>query len=347
MSQEITMPSFGSSMGEANLLRWLVGVGDAVKAGQVIAEIETEKAVAELEAPADGVIESIEVDAGTEAVEVGRTLARLQRAVSGDEDLPAGAPEPRTISTSGTSEPATPGRAKSTLLASLGYDEGFYDLKPLDDMRRAIARRLVESVNQAPHYSLTADLVMDRAVARLGAINSAAGDGMQRVGVNDLIVHACARALLDVPEVNASFTPDGIALHRHANIAVAVAIEGGLVTPVVRRVEELSIEAVAAVLRDLVLRAREGRLKQSELEGGTFSISNLGMTGIRSFTSILNPPQAGILSVGKMRECLVVQEGQTSIAKIMTVTLTCDHRVIDGMTGAVFLQKLQAHLDGQ
>ena len=313
MLQNIPMPSFGSSMGEANLLRWLVAVGDAVKAGQVIAEIETEKAMAELEAPTDGVIEAIEVAEGTEAVEVGRTLARLRPAVAGDQEV-----------------------AVSALDS--------YELQPLDDMRRAIARRLVESVNQAPHYSLAMDIVMDRALARLSSGHTA-GSSTAKFGVNEIIVHACARALVEVPQVNASFTPEGIALHHHANIAVAVAIDGGLVTPVVRNAERMSIEDVAAALRDLVQRARERRLKQSELEGGTFSVSNLGMAGIHSFTSILNPPQAGILSVGKVRDVAAVEDGQILTAKVMTVTLTCDHRVIDGMTGASFLQKLQAQLD--
>jgi pyruvate dehydrogenase E2 component (dihydrolipoamide acetyltransferase) len=222
-------------------------------------------------------------------------------------------------------------------LEQMGIPAGSYDLVPLDGMRKVIARRMTESFRDIPHFPLTVDIELDNLLAARTKINTALESRGVKVSVNDMIIKAVALALKQVPEANASYTPDGIAMHHNADIAVAVAIEGGLITPIVRKAETKSLADIAKEMKDLAQRARDRKLKPEEFQGGTFSVSNLGMFGIKSFNSIINEPQGCILSVGAGEPRPVVRNGQLAIATVMTVTLTCDHRVVDGSIGAKFI----------
>jgi pyruvate dehydrogenase E2 component (dihydrolipoamide acetyltransferase) len=204
-------------------------------------------------------------------------------------------------------------------------------------MRKTIARRMSDSFRDVPHFPMTLDLEIDRLLEVRSAINARLEGGGVRVSINDLIIKAAAIALRQVPEANASYTPDGVALHRHADIAVAVAIDGGLITPIIRAAETKGLGSIATEMRDLAERARAKLLKPEEFQGGGFSISNLGMFGIKSFSSIINEPHGAILSVGAGEKRPVVRGESVQIATVMSVTLTCDHRVLDGVIGARWL----------
>jgi len=436
-STPILLPSFGATIEEGTIVSWKVSVGDTVRAGQIIAEIETDKALVELEATDDGVIEAIEVAEDSEPVNVGTTIARLTKtdvepnpgsgtidstpapgttfqgaaestpAVaqnasqptdrpndeptshkngqtdSGDarpsrihasprarrmaresgldvHEIPGSGPDGRIVGRDlestpvGTVQPPFgPGRSPireasatttSPSLSDLGFTPGSYDLIPLTGMRRAIARRLTESFRDIPHYSLSVDVELDGVIRHRKKINESRKEGAVSISINDFVIWSAAAALKDVPEANASYTEEGIALHRHADIAVAVAIGGGLVTPVVRAAETKSLHEIAAEIRQLAERARARKLGKAEFEGGTFTVSNLGMVGITSFTSVLNPPQGCILSVGAAEQRPIVRNGENAIATMATMTLTCDHRVVDGVVGAEFLSSFKSHL---
>ncbi|MFZ3005862.1 MAG: 2-oxo acid dehydrogenase subunit E2, partial [Phenylobacterium sp.] len=213
-----------------------------------------------------------------------------------------------------------------------------YDLVPLDGMRKTVARRLTESFRDVPHFPLTIDLEIDALLAGRVKINAMLESQGVKVSVNDLVIKAAAIALKQVPEANASYSPEGIAMHHHADIAMAVAIDGGLITPIIRAAETKGLAQIATEAKDLAARARTRKLKPEEFQGGTFSVSNLGMFGIKAFSSILNEPQGAILSVGAGEQRPVVKNGQLAVATVMTVTLTCDHRVVDGAIGARWLQ---------
>jgi pyruvate dehydrogenase E2 component (dihydrolipoamide acetyltransferase) len=219
----------------------------------------------------------------------------------------------------------------------MGIAPGSYDLKPLDMMRKTVARRLSESFRDIPHFPLTIDLEIDALLEARSKINGALAKDGVKVSVNDLVMKAVALALKKVPEANASFSPEGIAYHHHADISMAVAIDGGLITPIIRQAELKTLAQIAIEAKDLAERARTRKLAPPEFMGGTFSVSNLGMFGIRSFGSIINPPQGCILSVGAGEKRPVVRRDQLVIATVMTVTLTCDHRVVDGAVGARWL----------
>jgi len=400
---EITLPGFGSSVGEATIVKWLVAPGSEVEAGQIIAEVETDKAMADLEAPESGVIESLEVAEGQEGVEVGTVVARFMGASPAREtDLQvkqevaaeeAGNPDPlkaqnsepgieprhadasqerilaspyakklageRSIDLSGIAGSGPGGRVISLDLATAGgmervpvsrvlddsaYPPGSYEWVPVNKMRRAIADGLSRSVQEIPHYSLMVDLDFEAVLEHRQAVNHGNPNDAARISVNDYIVWACAQALMAVPAANSSWTTEGIARHRHANIALAVAIDDGLVTPVLRAAERFTLKEIAVASSDVIRRSRARQLKTSELEGATFSVSNLGMLGVRSFTSILSQPQACILSVGAVSDRPVVVNGELVISKQASCTLTCDHRVVDGAVGAEFLQKLDEYL---
>lgn len=224
-------------------------------------------------------------------------------------------------------------------LELLGLARGSYDLVPLDGVRKVVAKRLTEAARDIPHFPLVVHLAAQPLLdARATYDPQEAG----KVSVNDLLIAAVARAVVAVPEVNASFTEYGIVRHHHADVAVAVAIPGGLITPIVRAAEAKSVRQIAIEVRDLADRAKRRRLKPDEYNGGSFCISNLGMFGVSSFGSILNPPHGAILSVGAVEERVVAIDGAPGVARMMTVTLTCDHRVIDGATGARWLQALAA-----
>ncbi|MDR7115914.1 pyruvate dehydrogenase complex dihydrolipoamide acetyltransferase [Caulobacter sp. BE254] len=424
MSIDILMPALSPTMEEGTLAKWHVKVGDTVKAGDVIAEIETDKATMEVEAVDEGVIEAILVDAGTENVKVNAPIAKLAgegespapppskeapakaapaaeapkaapapaapaqaagetaapakpapaAAPSGDRvfasplarrlasaanldlksiagtgphgrvvkaDVEAaqkgGAPAAKAAPASApaASAPAEPRKVLS--LEQMGIPAGSYDLVPLDGMRKTIARRLTDSFRDVPHFPLTIDLEIDALLAARGKINHLLEGQGVKVSVNDIIIKAVAVALKRVPEANASYTPEGIALHHHADIAVAVAIDGGLITPIVRAAETKGLAQISAEVKDLAARAKSKKLKPEEFQGGTFSVSNLGMFGIKAFASIINEPQGAIMSVGAGEQRPVVKDGQLAVATVMTVTLTCDHRVVDGAIGAKFL----------
>jgi pyruvate dehydrogenase E2 component (dihydrolipoamide acetyltransferase) len=396
---------------------WHGTVGDMVKAGDVIAEIETDKATMEVEAVDEGVIEALLVDAGTEGVKVNTPIARM----AGEGEAPAPKPAPRaeapppaaappaqvpapapvsappsasgdrvmasplarrlaqaagldlaTVKGSGPhgrvvkadvdaargKAPAAPPSAAPVAapsaaaaprqvqtLAQLGIPDGSYDLVPLDGMRKTIARRLTDSFRDVPHFPLTIDLEIDGLLAARAKINAMLEKDGVKVSVNDLVIKAVAVALKRVPEANASYSPEGLAMHHHADIAMAVAIDGGLITPIIRKADTKGLAQIATEAKDLASRARDRKLKPEEFQGGTFSVSNLGMMGIKSFASIINEPQGCIMSVGAGEQRPVVRNGELAIATVMTVTLTCDHRVVDGAIGARFLQAFKALIE--
>ena len=406
---DILMPALSPTMEEGILAKWLVKVGDSVRSGDLIAEIETDKATMEVEAVDEGVIEALLVAEGTEGVKVNTPIARLSGEDSPAVTAPAPAPVPAvapvvtapvspvekvvipkgsqrilasplarrlaaergldlaTLTGSGPhgriirvdveAAATAPGPAKVAIpspvpahapaasLAQLGYPEDSYTLVPLDGMRRTVARRLTESARDIPHFPLTIDVEIDALLAARSRINSLLEPRGIKVSVNDLVIKAAALALKQVPEANASFTPEGIALHRHADISMAVAVDGGLITPIIRKAEQKGLAEIALEAKDLAERARNRKLKPEEFQGGTFSISNLGMFGIRQFGSIINPPQGAILSVGAGEARAVVRDGQVIIRTLMTVTLTCDHRVIDGAIGARWLAAFRALIE--
>jgi pyruvate dehydrogenase E2 component (dihydrolipoamide acetyltransferase) len=411
-------------MEEGTLAKWHVKVGDTVKAGDVIAEIETDKATMEVEAVDEGVIEAILVEAGTENVKVNAPIAKLAgegespapppskeapakaapaaeapkaapapvapaqaagetaapakpapaAAPSGDRvfasplarrlasaanldlksiagtgphgrvvkaDVEAaqkgGAPTAKAASAPAAAASAAAAPRAHLSLEQQGIPAGSYDLVPLDGMRKTIARRLTDSFRDVPHFPLTIDLEIDALLAARAKINHLLEGQGVKVSVNDIIIKAVAVALKRVPEANASYTPEGIAMHKHADIAVAVAIDGGLITPIVRAAETKGLAQISAEVKDLAARAKSKKLKPEEFQGGTFSVSNLGMFGIKAFASIINEPQGAIMSVGAGEQRPVVKDGQLAVATVMTVTLTCDHRVVDGAIGAKFL----------
>ena len=416
---DILMPALSPTMEEGTLAKWLVAVGDTVKAGDVIAEIETDKATMEVEAVDEGVVESILVGAGTEGVKVNAVIAKLKDegaaaapaakaapAAAPAKVEPAKAPEPAKAASTpaaapapaaakvsdgkrifasplarrlaaqagidlanvkgsgphgrivkadlenapkGLAAPAAAGApsapAQHKTLEQLGVAPGTYDLVPLSGMRKVIAKRLTESFRDIPHFPLTMDLEIDNLLAARTKINALLEKEGVKVSVNDIVIKASAMALKRVPAANASYTPEGIALHHDADIAMAVAIDGGLITPIIRAAQTKGLSQIAKETKDLAARARAGKLAPQEFQGGTFSVSNLGMFGIRTFSSIINEPQGAILSVGAGEQRPVVKNGQLAIATVMSVTLTCDHRVVDGSIGAEFLLAFKAFID--
>ena len=219
------------------------------------------------------------------------------------------------------------------------YEEGSYDLVPHDGMRRTIAQRLTASVQTIPHFYETMDCDIGRLMVAREEINAAApknkdGKPAYKLSVNDFVIKALALALQRVPDANVSWTEAGMLKHKHSDIGVAVALPGGLITPIVRNAESKSLSAISNEMRDLAIRARERKLKPHEYQGGTSSVSNLGMYGIKDFTAVINPPQSTILAVGAGEERAVVRNGKIEAATIMSVTLSCDHRAVDGALGA-------------
>ncbi len=416
---DILMPALSPTMEEGTLAKWHVKEGDEVHAGDVIAEIETDKATMEVEAVDEGVVEKILVGEGTEGVKVNAPIAKLKSkgasfetppdkpeapqddaggktppspqpkrprhpeeaapaAVSKDapkddadrikasplarrmaeqagvdlKSLKGSGPHGRIIKAdvegAGGKASAAKPQAEPRQVQSLeqqGIPPGSYDLVPLDGMKKTVARRMTDSFRDVPHFPLTIDLELDNLLAARTRINAMLkGDGV-RVSVNDLIIKAAATALKRVPQANASYTPEGIAMHHHADVAMAVAVDGGLFTPIVREAELKGLADIARETKDLAERARAKKLKPEEYQGGTFTVSNLGMFGIKSFASIINEPQGAILSAGIGEQRAVVKSGELTVATIMTVTMTCDHRVIDGATGAKFLSAFRAMVE--
>ncbi|MEO1642641.1 MAG: 2-oxo acid dehydrogenase subunit E2 [Pseudomonadota bacterium] len=225
------------------------------------------------------------------------------------------------------------------------YAPDSYELVPLDGMRKTVAKRLTESFMQVPHFPLNVDIALDRLLSARKGINEAAPEGV-KVSVNDMLIKASALALMAEPDCNASYSDKGIAYHKAAHVSVAVAVEGGLITPVIFDAEKKGLSTIAAEMKDLATRARERKLKPQEYTGGTFSISNLGMFGVKSFASIINPPEGMILSVGAGEKRPVVgADGELGVGTVMSVTLTCDHRVIGGAEGARWLAAFKRYVE--
>jgi pyruvate dehydrogenase E2 component (dihydrolipoamide acetyltransferase) len=230
------------------------------------------------------------------------------------------------------------------------YPEGSYEIVPHDSMRKIIAQRLEQSNLSIPRFYLTIDCDIGRLIAAREEVNSTApqdkdGKPLWKLSVNDFVIKALALALQRVPDANATWTESGMLKHRHSDIGVAVAIQGGLITPVVRNAETKSLSAISNEMKELATRARARKLKPEEYQGGASAVSNLGMHGIRDFTAVINPPQASILAVGAGEERPVVRSGKIEIATVVTVTLSCDHRVVDGVLGAKLLGAFKALIE--
>jgi pyruvate dehydrogenase E2 component (dihydrolipoamide acetyltransferase) len=438
MATKVHMEALSPTMEEGQVVKWHKAEGDAVSQGELLAEIETDKATMELVARGEGVLRKILKREG-ETAPVGEVIAVIG---SEGEDISAlvgaaggngGAPEPAKsksdqkidsakpapapaaakpsasarpeaavaaaprTSAPAAAPPAAPapqasegGRLKASPLArrlareagvELGEIRGsgpggrivkrdveeaaerapapaapgvgggwapegadFEDLK-LSQMRKTIARRLTESLAPVPHFFLTVEIDMDRAQQARSRINGLLEERGEKISLNDLVIRATAGALRQHPAVNSAWMGDHIRRHHRVHIGVAVAVEDGLITPVIRDADRKGVAEIARQVRELAGRAREKKLKPDEYTGSTFSISNLGMFGIQEFTGVINPPEAGILAVGQVQEIPVVMGGQVVVRPRMKVTMSCDHRAIDGATGARFLQTLQAMLE--
>jgi len=447
MPIEITMPALSPTMEEGNLAKWLVKEGDHVSPGDVIAEIETDKATMEVEAVDEGTVAKLVVPAGTEGVKVnaviavlaaegedvsaaasagaaapkaeapkpeakaepakqeakaepapaapvqaaapaapqppapkaaaasssgeGRTFASpLARRIAKDAGIdvaavagsgprgrvvkadveaaiaggaPKAAPAARAEAPAATAAPAPKTMSDDAVLKL--FEESSYELVPHDSMRKTIARRLVEAKSTIPHFYLTLDTEIDALLALRKQLNDAApvtktekGETpAYKLSVNDLVIKAYALALKAVPDANVSWTDGGMLRHRNADVGVAVSIPGGLITPIVRKADEKTLSVISNEMKDLAARARNRKLKPEEYQGGTSSVSNLGMFGIKDFAAVINPPHATILAVGAGEEQAVVKNGEVKIATVMSVTLSTDHRAVDGALGAELL----------
>ena len=424
MPIEILMPALSPTMTEGNLAKWLKKEGDEVHSGDVLAEIETDKATMEVEAVDDGKIAKILVPEGAQGIKVNEPIALL---LGEGEDAaalasfaesppkpappapirhepvqlapPSAAPEPAPVTPPATvgergngrifasplarrmaqqagldlgaipgsgpqgrivksdieaalspvraapapasartgvvphPAPAGPALSKERVAALAGNPA--YTERPLNAMRRVIARRLTESKQTVPHFYLTIDCEIDALLKIRTELN--AKSEAYRISVNDFVIRAAALALRQVPAANASWSDDAILLWDTVDIAVAVALDDGLITPIVKAADRKGLAAIANETRDLVARARAGKLKLEEFQGGTFSVSNLGMYGVRDFAAVINPPHGGILAVGAGEQRPVVKNGALAVATVMSCTLSCDHRAVDGAVGAQFL----------
>ncbi|TPI57731.1 pyruvate dehydrogenase complex dihydrolipoamide acetyltransferase [Mesorhizobium sp. B3-1-3] len=443
MPINITMPALSPTMEEGNLSKWLVKEGDKVSPGDVIAEIETDKATMEVEAVDEGTVAKLVVPAGTEGVKVNALIAILAgegedasaAAKSGGSAAPkAEAPKadaPKAETPKEAPKPAAaaaapaPAKAEAAPVANghaagdrvfasplarriakdAGVDvsavtgtgphgrvvkvdveaaiasggakaapaakapagtpsapapapkpmsddqvlklfaEGSYELVPHDNMRKTIARRLVEAKSTIPHFYLTLDCELDALLALRTQLNAAApmrktdkGEApAYKLSVNDMVIKAMAMALMAVPDANASWTESAMVKHKHADVGVAVSIPGGLITPIIRHADEKTLSVISNEMKDLASRARSRKLKPEEYQGGTTAVSNLGMFGIKDFAAVINPPHATILAVGAGEERAVVKKGEIRIATVMSVTLSTDHRAVDGALGAELL----------
>ena len=439
MPINITMPALSPTMEEGNLAKWLVKEGDKVKSGDVIAEIETDKATMEVEAVDEGTIAKIVVPAGTEAVKVNALIAILAEegedvaaAAAGGGSAPApkadaapapakaeAAPAPaekseaapaakadaapassgeRVFSSplarrvakeagiditkvsgsgpkgrvvkadvekavAGGSAKAAPAAAPAQTAAQAPqlakpasddavlklFDPSSYELVPHDGMRKTIAKRLVESKQTIPHFYVTVDCELDALLALRAQLNDAAprkdGAPAYKLSVNDMVIKAMALALRDVPDANVSWTESNMVKHKHADVGVAVSIPGGLITPIIRKAETKTLSAISAEMKDLGKRAKDRKLKPEEYQGGTTAVSNMGMMGVKNFAAVVNPPHATILAVGAGEERVVVKGGEMKIANVMSVTLSTDHRCVDGALGAELLGAFKRYIE--
>ena len=408
---DILMPALSPTMTEGKLARWLKKPGDAIAPGDVIAEIETDKAMMEVEAVDEGTLGEIKVPEGTEGVAVNAVIATLVGGDEGAKPSPKSAPEkqaeaPRKAETpapakaretpmpavNGHAPQAKGGRIIATPLARRLAKQGGIDLsaikgsgphgrivkadlegaskaapapvaakgqdarqladllgmkyeaRPNSGFRKTIARRLTEAKQTIPHFYLTLDCRIDDLLDLRKKLNASTGDG-GKVSVNDFVIRASALALRKIPDANVSWSEDAILAYQDVDISVAVATPNGLITPIIKQADTKSLRQIAAEMKDLAARARDGKLKPQEYQGGTFSISNLGMYGIREFAAVINPPQSCILAVGNGEQRAVVEDGELKIATVMTVTLSVDHRAVDGALGAEYLAAFKTLLE--
>ena len=419
MAIEIKMPALSPTMTTGTLAKWLVGEGDRVNSGDVIAEIETDKATMEVESVDDGVMAKIFVDAGTENVAVGAVIAvlaedgetasdvakaglqepsspvpvtsvaaeakeraepapvtaapvkavpapqtkssdkprifasPLARRIAADRNIalegitgsgPYGRILRRDVESAATAPIAQTTAALAGATPAGATQQGDSYLVANSQMRKAIASRLQDSKQQAPHFYLTVDCVIDNLLEARKSLNAKAAEGI-KISVNDMIIRAAAMALIAVPEANASWEGENTRLFRHADIAMAVAIDGGLITPIVWAAEQKGLAALSQVTTDLAARARDGKLAANEYTGGSFTISNLGMFGVREFAAVINPPHGGILAVGAGEQRPIVIDGNLAVATVMSVTLSADHRAVDGAVGARWLQAFKGFVE--
>jgi pyruvate dehydrogenase E2 component (dihydrolipoamide acetyltransferase) len=424
------MPALSPTMEKGNLAKWLKKEGDKVKSGDVIAEIETDKATMEVEAIDDGTLARIVVPEGTADVPVNQLIAVLAgegedaKAAAASAGSAAPAPKPQAAppaaqapalakaeaakpapAPAAAPAPTAPAAAQigarvfaSPLAKRLAkeagidvsriagsgphgrvisrdvdaaksgkgmkpaaaaaapsapsiapamsdqqvralFEEGSYEVVPHDGMRRTIAQRLTQSTQTIPHFYLTMDCNIGKLLAAREEINAAApkdkdGKPAYKLSVNDFVIKALAVALQRIPNANVSWTEAGMLKHRHSDVGVAVAMPGGLITPIVRKAESKSLSTISNEMKDFAARARTRKLKPHEYQGGTTAVSNLGMYGIKDFTAVINPPHATILAVGAGEERAVVKNGKIEAAHVMSVTLSCDHRAVDGALGA-------------
>lgn len=438
MAIEIFMPALSPTMEEGTLASWLVKEGDTVTSGDVIAEIETDKATMEVESIDDGTVAKILVDAGTDGVPVGQIIAVLAEEGEdiADVETPSAAPTsppapaPKAAEAKAPSvEPAVnpqitdavtqpnvevvgnaptdrikasplakriaanegvdiaaitgsgphgrvvkrdveaalaeaakptaaaptsqtspiPAPVKPSAVAAGDYYPPLGDIpfreERLSNMRKTIAKRLTESKTTVPHFYLTVECELDKLLAQRKELNDKLADSGIKISVNDFIIRASALALKKVPAANVQFAGDKMYWYERADISMAVAIEGGLVTPVIRGADRLGLADIAATTKELALKARDGKLMPEDYAGGTFSISNLGMMGIKEFSAVINPPQGAILAIGAGEQRPVVKDGALAVATVMSCTISCDHRAVDGAVGAEFLKAFKGFIE--
>ncbi len=407
MPISVLMPALSPTMTDGKLAKWLKSEGDQVSSGDVLAEIETDKATMEVEAVDEGTLGKILVAEGSEGVAVNSPIALILEegedesalkeaspvtAAPKPEPVQAPTPEPEpapkpqvqaqksrvfasplarrmaaaagidiaTVSGSGPhgriikrdveAIPASGVASEPAVATEIAVPGGYREV-PNTTMRKVIAARLQESVRTAPHFYLTVDCAIDELLDMRKRLNAKAppkspeGNGAYRISVNDFIIKAVATALREVPEANATWTDDAIRIYNDIDVSVAGATPGGLVTPVVRGADAKGLAEISNLVKDLAARGREGKLLPDEYQGGGFTISNLGMYGIREFAAIINPPQSCILAVGAGEARAVVRGGALAIATVMSVTLSVDHRSVDGAVGATFLKAFKRFIE--
>ncbi len=414
MATTVTMPKMGFDMVEGKLLRWLKKVGEPVKAGEPLAEIETEKVNIEFEAPASGVLKAVLIEEGTtvpvgtpiaiiaapdEPVEAPAAAPAIREGPPPPTPAPVAPPAPPTPTPAPVGAPTPPpgGRVKASPLARRLAREAGIDLReipgtgpggrvvkrdvdrylqartpaaappppaavpiptpapapvptpaptavPVSPLRQAIARRMTASKQTAPHFYVTVEVDMDEAMAWRARINEALGE-RGKVSVNDMVVKAAALALREFPALRSSYQEGGIIRHEAIHIGIAVALEEGLITVVLRDADRKPLAQIARESKELVERARSGKVRPEDIEGSVFTVSNLGMFDVEHFIAIINPPEAAIMAVGSVREVPVVKNGQLAIGQRMKVTVSADHRVTDGAEVARFLQVFRRYLE--
>lgn len=400
MAIKILMPALSPTMTEGNLAKWFKKEGDKVKSGEVIAEIETDKATMEVESADSGTIGKILVPEKTEGVKVNALIAVLLETgedksaadsiiKSHKDSAPAAAPQAakevvapavvpqvktdqarvfasplakRIAGNMGLNIASIPGSGprgrivrddvlnfKGGAVAQVGRNAEEYKLIPLTQMRKTIAKRLQESKSTIPHFYVTIDCDITELNKARSYLNSKApvidGKPQYKLSVNDMVVKAIAVALKKLPEANAGWGESGIMLYNNVDISVAVTTPDGLITPIIQNADQKSFQQISAEVKELAARARVNQLKPHEFMGGSFTVSNLGMYGVKEFQAIINPPQACILSVSAAEERAVVKGGVVQAATIMTVSISCDHRVVDGVLAAQLLQEFKAHVE--